>query len=645
MVKLTKDVAVVKSEEKIELPLEARERFVGYCIAWNPPKKIGLVLDEDSNQQYEVKAENILAVDDQNNRLHCLEKVEFSLIPDDDDELQACYVTKPGLKRIQHIWRSSQRRGKEAPVTEARHIGYVEKYEKKHHGFIVFKTENFRNIYFPEKELQTTGEKMILEGSEIEFDVRLKDGKTQAQNITRPGGGLITYETDILGKMLRETCIKLENKKALEPNAEVRVRGIVGVWHGRDERGILWPLDGSLRIHCKAEDITSTGFKMLQPQTEVEFSVVKENNDLKAKNVTGPNGDPYIDAELGPVFDHFVRLKKSFEEKEVLNFDPEARVTGWVKYLTNHDEFGYIEPNHPDGKKHVEFTYHQIAWKGPGFPHVKVNEPVEFSTCSWDDGTVRAIRVTKPGGEYFRLSEQELKDYEEMKKNAARAQNQQNPQNVEMKEKEDVETKAEPVKPVANVVPEEFVDLPARERKDGCETLIGVVVDYNLPSLKGILQPLGGPEGGEHKELLQFDVGELQCEGFRGVKKWQKVEFSRVEKDRHSRAVHVTAIGNKLINFNEKDLLQRERWLIQAHRQRMMKRTAENPAARKQNTRTWMGNVMPFPIGMPPFPPPMMAMPPFPPMMDMPHPPYMGDHFNPYFHPMPYPGFQQFMPY
>ena len=46
--------------------------------------------------------------------------------------------------------------------------------------------------------------------------------------------------------------------------------------------------------------------------------------------------------------------------------------------------------------------------------------------------------------------------------------------------------------------------------------------------------------------------------------------------------------------------------------------------SRKHSTRTWMGNIMPFPIGMPPFPPPMMAMPPFHPMMDMP-PPFFGD--------------------
>jgi len=635
------------SEEAIELPLEAQERFTGHCIAWNHQKKIGLVYVEASNEEYPVKADDILAIDNNNKKLHCFETVEFSLLPDDDDKMCACYVTKPGLQRVRHIWRSSKRHGKEAPVSGTRYVGFIEKFQKGHHGFIVFKTENFRNIYFPEKELRTTGIKLINVGSEVEFEVRMKEGKIQAQNVTRLGKHLITFETGILGKMLRKTNIKVENKKELEPNAEIRVRGIVGGWYGRDETGAIWPYDGSMRIICKAQDITSTGFKMLRPNTEVEFTVVKENNDLQAIKVTGPNNEPYIDVGEGVIHDHFKKIKKSFEDKEVLGLDPLHRFTGWVKYLTNHDEFGYIEPNHAQGRQHVEFTYHQIAWEGPGFPYVPVNTPVEFSSCAWDDGTVRAIRVTKIGGEAFRLSEKEMKEYEEMKKQETEA--------IQMrKEKEASENtsiKKEIARPVVTYkpIPSE-VTLPARPRKEGLETLVGIVVDYNLPSLKGILQPLSGPEGGRYKDLLQFDISELQCEGFRGVDKWQKVEFSRVVQNDHPRATFVTALGNKLINFDERNLLQREQWLIQAHQQRMVKRNAENRMhfnanSRKHSTRTWMGNIMPFPIGMPPFPPPMMAMPPFHPMMDMP-PPFFGDpSMPPYFPPPPFPNFQQFMPY
>jgi len=71
------------------------------------------------------------------------------------------------------------------------------------------------------------------------------------------------------------------------------------------------------------------------------------------------------------------------------------KLTGWVKYLTNYDEIGDIEPNHAQGRQHVEFTYHQNPWEDPGFLYVPVNTPVEFSSCALDDGTVRAIRTNQ----------------------------------------------------------------------------------------------------------------------------------------------------------------------------------------------------------------------------------------------------------
>jgi len=323
-VKQEETIHVTVGAPPIELPMEAQERHTGYVLRWNGLK--GLILDSESDEEYPVLAGDLLCSDSSN--LHCLESVEFSLLADDDDNLRATHVSKPGLERIQHVWRKSQRRGKEAPVGDERYVGYVEKYEKNHHGFIVFKTDAFRNIYFPEIQLQTTGDRTVAVGSEIEFEVRKKDGKIQAQNITMVGEGLITYETGSLGKMLRGSDMKLEHRKHLEPNSEERVRGIVGEWHAKDEVGIIWPIGGYLRIVCKAEDITSTGFKMLRPETEVEFTAVKENNDLKATNVTGPNETPYMDATIGPIYDHFLRIKKSYEKKRIFKLGPRNQSYG-----------------------------------------------------------------------------------------------------------------------------------------------------------------------------------------------------------------------------------------------------------------------------------------------------------------------------
>merc|ERR1719394_1060361 len=145
------------------------------------------------------------------------------------------------------------------------------------------------------------------------------------------------------------------------------------------------------------------------------------------------------------------------------------------------------------------------------------------------------------------------------------------------------EVKKEAAENRTESLPFSDLDIPAPPRPDGMELLRGVIVDYNLPSLKGILQPLTGPDGGEHKDLLQFDISQLQCEGFRAVNKWTVVEYSRVEENDIARAMYITAENNKLINFDEDNFMERERNLLLAHRYRMLKRTRHNPSARKQN--------------------------------------------------------------
>jgi len=607
------------------IPAEAEEdRRTGWCSKWNDIENEGLLVDDATGEEHPVLPDDILSADQQ--RLHVFETLEYTLM-EEDGIVRARYITKPDKVEIRFQWRVSQRRGREPPINKTRYVGYIERLEK-HHGFVVFKTEKFKNMYFAVKELQTTGSKTVPYGCEVEFSVkRSKDGKKQAKNLTRVGGGLMTVETGELGRMLRENNTKRQDKPDLKPTEEVQT-GVVGNWFSRMQTGHIWPCDGSKVIRCKADDIVSGGLKMLAENSTVEFIVVQEDDHLWAKKVTGPGGEPYIDAPPGAIFDHMASIGKPLEEKKTLPIDPIKTVTGWIKFLTSNNEFGYIEPDDPEGFQHVEFTYHQIAWEGAGFPFVPVGTPIEFRTCAWDDGTVRAIKITHPEGDHFMLGADDLAEYE---KTMAEHQ----PPNADEKQAA--------MKVEEENLPFQDLDIPAPPRPNTLEKLLGFVVDYNLPSLKGILQPLSGAEGGELKELLQFDISQLQCEGFRAIGKWTIVEYSRVVKDEHPRAEYITAVDNMLINFDEKSFVERETNLIFAHRHRMVTRTRNNPGARKQNTRTWMGNIMPFPIGMPPFPPPMMNMPPFPPMMDCPPPFYGGDMG---FYPPPFPPFSQsFMPY
>jgi len=579
------------SKNVFTLPEDAGDRHVGRCIAWNFRTNTGTVIDDEDCEEYLVEPKDIQSVD--RPILHVYETVEFCIEEKKEGgPLQATIVTKPGCDKVKSRWRESKRSGQMAPAGETRYLGFIEKFEKpRGHGFIVFKTQNYRNIYFPVVELQTTGEKQICLGAEVEFTVvEISDKKRQARNITRVGGGLITNERGLLGKMLRKSEINFDDRLPLEANSEP-MSGIVECWFsvpGQEETGRIWSDNGRKPIRCKSSDIISTGAKILRPQSQVEF-VVKEDHTapggVAATDVTGPNRRPYIDVASGPVHDHLKKIGKSFEEKENLEINPLAEYTGWVKSITDNGEFGYIESNDPTGKRHVEFTYHQIDWQGPGFPTLEINQKVQFSTCSWDDGTVRAIKITQVGGDPFKLDENSP-EYKEIVKPKIKKQplfGAPEPEPVKIEEPRYIPSK---------------VPLQAPPRKAELDKLIGVIVDYNLPSLKGILQPLAGLPGGEICELLQFDVPALQCESFRAVKKWERVEFSRIVDNTKSKASYITGLNNTLIQFDETKLIEKEKWLLEAHQartQKQMKERYENNRPQGRGSGWGPGPMFPVP--------------------------------------------------
>jgi len=640
-------VTVLSKSEDIHqiIPESKQNRIEGYCIHWQGND--GIVINEDTGEEYKVNREEVMSTDAP--LLHTFEAVEFSVDGD-----RATRVTKPGGKKVQYLWRKSARRGRDPPVGEKRYLGYIERFGDNH-GFIVFKEANFRDMYFPSQELQTTGVNVVPLGAEVEFHIGLK-GKKQAQRITRAGGGLITVEQGILGKFLRNNNTPHEEKQEIEVEEEsdgIVMSGIVGDWFPRTETGIIWPMNGCKTVHCKVDEIISTGLKLLRPNTEVEFTAVKENGQVVAKNVTGPGGTPYIDAPPGPVHDYLDKMGKTFEEQNVMDIDPVAKFTGKVKMLTNNDEFGYIQPTIPGAYRHVEFTYHQINWVGCGLPRIPVNTEVEFSTCAWDDGTVRAIKISRIGGEPFEISPEELAERERLlsQRHSMTPIPQQKKEKKEIEadiqvevknEKESTdgeETNGESRKRKADAeepqtkrkrISKFDQPVPARPRPDHKRALLGIIVDFNLPSMKGILQPYQGHDGGDCKDLLPFDISALQCDGFRGVEKWSTVEFTLVpgEKDDDiSTAEYITSIENRLIQFDEENLLQRERLMIEAHGVRFALKKARQieeqlrQAAqqynsphimrsghppRPQNGMGWRGKHMPYPPGMPHFPPPMM---------------------------------------
>merc|ERR1712083_1057446 len=141
------------------------------------------------------------------------------------------------------------------------------------------------------------------------------------------------------------------------------------------------------------------------------------------------------------------------------------------------------------------------------------------------------------------------------------------------------------------------VELRIKARERTTKKLLGVVVYYSLPSASGILQPYAGKQGGDIKELLPFSINDLQCEGYRAVEKWTRVEFSFKKDNCQKKATQITQLNNTLIYFNSQDHEQNTKWLMHAHKERHERR---NPN-RKTKTKTWMGSVLSFPVGIPPF--------------------------------------------
>jgi len=614
-----------KNKQKADIPSDIGARLKGWVLRWNPEAEEGVVCDQSTNNEYPVKKEELKTVDYE--ILRAYDNIEFSLQTDDNGKEYAVCVTQPNGFKIRNVWRHSTRRGQDAPIGSTRYIGFVEKIEQ-HRGFLIFKTANYKNIYFSVQEIQCTGAKRLWEEAVVEFQVGGKDGKIQAQHITRIGGELITFETGNLGQMLREQNKSIDRKQYPKITAGKRMKGLVASWCSKSESGVIWPDTGEKTVICKAAEIKSAGLKQLRVDSEVEFCLEKHDDGIFCKNLTNPGNKPYIFPGPGPVRDHVSKSSLTFEEKSKLPVNPLKIQKGWIKLVTNNREFGFIEPRTTDCQ-HVEFTYHQIFWEGPGFPTIPANTEVEFRTCAWDDGTVRALKITAPHGEPFKLSKEKLEENTAFDK--------KHPQHPPESAEEF------PLK-----LPLLEDPLPRLVAKVPEDRIRGVVVDFHLPSMRGIIQPLADKSGGEQKGLYQFLQKDLQCEGFRAIEKWQTVEFTTGKRDNKAVATFITDESRMLINFDGNVLLQRERWLIEAHNRRLLRRSAKMPANRRQGVyRNWAGTVMPFPIGMPPFPPTAMNPVAFPggnygppfmgppmmgpgpgyhrgPMMMGPPPPYMG---------------------
>merc|ERR1712232_282165 len=88
----------------------------------------------------------------------------------------------------------------------------------------------------------------------------------------------------------------------------------------------------------------------------------------------------------------FTTNPQSIRSKSTILFE---KKTGTVKWFNTVKGFGFINPD-DDGP---DVFVHQTEIKAEGFRSLADGEPVEYTPTTDDQGRVKAIQVTGPGGE------------------------------------------------------------------------------------------------------------------------------------------------------------------------------------------------------------------------------------------------------
>ncbi|ETO02750.1 hypothetical protein RFI_34663 [Reticulomyxa filosa] len=181
-------------------------------------------------------------------------------------------------------------------------------------GEIVPDQAGYQAVKFELEELQTTGTLGLSLYSEVEFYVRPNKKKRRTRNtdereedwaycITRPGGGLITYEQQTAGVIRRQLGLVYENihlnnsgdeAKAILPAmyCDSRQQGYVHSFDSHLLYGYVITFSPPFRsVFFHIDDCHISGKRAIRRWTWVEFVIVLQHNTRhsRAVHVTGPN--------------------------------------------------------------------------------------------------------------------------------------------------------------------------------------------------------------------------------------------------------------------------------------------------------------------------------------------------------------------
>jgi len=559
-----------------EIPEEAKtNRVEGYIFDWDEEKGKGVVAvtnkkTMEGKDVHITKADLILHDEQKTCRVN--QRVELTVKL--GSKLTGKYVTAPDSKKLYYDTLTDPKAKTvidRKTDKEKRFLGYVKSWNwKKGFGRISFakKGQDYRPVRVNASALRCSGMQHVRVDDAVEFSVRNAGGIMTGRNVTRPGGGVFTYERGILGRTLRMGDKLQKDRPELE-ESEDRIKGMVESFSNDKGVGYIIPLkkDKYYRhVPVVGNEIQATGFKLLRPGSRVTFStgMMKDDDGIEkvhAKEIRSGTDGPltWEDGKVGAVLR---KLDKVFEDQEPCPVAPQKVLKGWCKRFPFGGSFGWIQP--ANGCQHLQVLWNQIYWVGKGFPHLKIGAEVEFRAAYDLDEKVIAIKVTKPNGEPFSRSPpletppQEPSDAIaalNVNSNALEYYGKEYTTEIYEKEQIDNASKLQLAKKRKAETP-----INARPRpKTYAKVFEGMVIDFKVAKGEGWLTPFADERGGEIKGPLKFKQNNIRCDGFRAVEKWEVVQFTPKVINDVATAMYITGPNCTLLRFDEEDLKERQK--------------------------------------------------------------------------------------
>jgi len=558
------------------IPEEAQtNRMQGYLFKWDEEKGNGVItITNDKTlegQDVHVIKEDFILHDEQK---MCRVNQQVELTVELGSRLVGKYVCGPGGKKLHYDTLTNPEAKKvvdRKKDKDTRFLGYVKSWSwKQGYGTLSFakKGDDYRHVRVSSAALRCSGMQHVRVDDAVEFTVRFVGGVMTGRNVTRPGGGVITYERGILGRTLRMGD-KLQKDRPELKESEDRIKGLVESFSNDKGYGFIIPQmkdDYYRHVPVVGNEIKATGFKLLRPGSKVTFSTGKMKGSDGIEKVHAmevKNGaDEPITWEDGKVGGFLRKLGKIFEDQEPCPVDPEKVLKGWCKRFPFGGSFGWIQP--ANGCQHLQVTYNQIYWLGKGFPHLKVGAEVEFRAAYDLNKKVIAIKVTKPKGEPFSRAppletppQEPIDAVEALNINSNALEYYGKEYTKEIYEKEQIDN-ASKLQLAKKRKAETLIN--ARPRPKTCAKVYeGVVVDFKVSKGEGWITPFADDRGGEIKGPLKFKQNNIRCDGFRAVEKWQEVQFTPKVINDEATAAYVTGKNCTLLRFDEEAFKERQK--------------------------------------------------------------------------------------